>query len=254
MNKLLICDSCNVGEVAPLCRKYRTGIEVQAFFDPQVLEQFPEILEENKQAVAGITPLAVHGCYADLCPGSFDAMVRGVARDRIEQSYGVAVELGARHLVFHNGYVPHTGSHLDWIRRSTEFWYAFLEGKDHSIKIHLGNFLELEPKLLSDVVRSISRDNMDVNLDIGHANCYSKTSIIDWIEYFGPQLGYVHLYDNNGGENDHLPLGHGTIRLKEVCKALNECAPKATWALEVDGADGIRQSLEWLRDFGFLNF
>jgi sugar phosphate isomerase/epimerase len=251
MKQLLICDDCKIREIAPLCRTLGVGIEVQAFYDPRVFEDSPASLQEHKQVIHDITPVSVHGCFGDLCPGSFDTAVRGVARQRFEQSYHVAVTLGARHLILHHGYVPHTSPPAGWIRRSTEFWRDFLSGKNPNIKIHLENMLELDPDLISDVVRSIDRANLDINLDIGHAHCNSNTTVIRWIERLGPLIGYVHLHDNHGQCDEHLGLGYGTIPLNDVCQALNEYTPDAFWALEAE-AEGIQQSLDWLRKNGFL--
>ena len=251
MKQLLICDECRVKEVTPFCRAVGAGIEVQAFYDPRVVENTPAAVEEHRQAIRGILPVSVHGCFGDLCPGSFDSLVRQVARQRIEQSYAVAVNLGASHLVLHHGYAPHTSPPAGWIKRSTEFWRNFLDGKSASIRVHLENMLELDPDLISDVVQSIGRDNLDVNLDIGHAHCNSKTNVVKWVERLGDQIGYVHLHDNHGTNDDHLGLGQGTIPIKEVCQALNEHAPEAIWAVESEG-DGMRQSLDWLKENGFL--
>jgi sugar phosphate isomerase/epimerase len=251
MKQFMICDDCKVNEVAPLCRKLGVGIEVQAFYDPRLIEQTPNALEEHKQEVRDINLVSVHGCFGDLCPGSFDALVRGVAKQRFEQSYNVAVNLCASHLVFHHGYVPHTSSPAGWIKRSTEFWREFLDGKDPRIHVHLENVLELGPELIADVVHAIGRPNIDINLDIGHAHCCSKVSILKWIECLGPQIGYVHLHDNHGQDDEHLGFGSGTILLHEVCQALLERAPDAIWALEAEGV-GIQQSLDWLGSNGFL--
>jgi len=251
MNQLLICDDGKVNDVAPLCRKLGVGIEIQAFYDPRVLEQNPASLDEHKQAIHDIAPVSVHGCFGDLCPGSFDALVRDIARQRFKQSYRVAATLGAQHLVLHHGYVPHTSPFPGWIRRSTEFWHEFLAGKDPNLRIHLENMLELDPELISDVVRSIDRPNLDINLDIGHAHCNSNTPVVKWIERLGTQIGYVHLHDNHGHEDEHLGLGQGTIPVKEVCLLLEEYAPDAFWAVEAEG-EGIQQSLDWLGEHGFL--
>ncbi|MFZ2654161.1 MAG: sugar phosphate isomerase/epimerase family protein [Victivallales bacterium] len=250
MKQLLICDDCKVRDAAPMCRTLGFGIEVQAFHDPRLIEP-PGSLEDHKQAIHDIAPISVHGCFGDLCPGSFDTLVRGVARQRIEQSYGVATTLGARHLVFHHGYVPHTSQPAGWIKRSTEFWRDFLSGKNPNVRIHLENLLELDPELISDVVRSIDRTNLDINLDIGHAHCNSKTDVVKWIERLGAQIGYVHLHDNHGHNDEHLGLGHGTIPINEACQALDEYAPDAVWALEAEG-EGIQQSLDWLGNNNFL--
>ena len=251
MKQLLICDDGKVKAVAPLCRELGAGLEVQAFHDPRLFEETPAAVEEHQQALQGILLVSVHGCFGDLCPGSFDALVRQVARQRMEQSYGVAVCLGASHLVFHHGYVPRTSPAAGWIKRSTQFWRDFLDGKDGML-IHLENMLELDPELISAVVHSIDRANLDINLDIGHAHCNSTTDVVRWIERLGPQIGYVHLHDNHGQEDEHLGLGQGTIPMKEVCQALNEHAPDAVWALESEG-EGLRRSIEWLGNNGFIN-
>ena len=252
MKQLLICDECNVRQAASLCRELAAGIEVQAFHDPRLFEESPAAVEEHKQVIRGIQLVSVHGCFGDLCPGSFDALIRQVARQRIEQSYAVAICLGASHLVLHHGYAPHTSPPAGWIKRSTQFWRDFLDGKDTATMIHLENMLELDPELISDVVHSIDRANLDINLDIGHAHCNSKTDVVRWIERLGTQIGYVHLHDNHGQEDEHLGLGQGTLPMQEVCQALNECAPDAVWALEAEG-EGLRRSIEWLGSNGFIH-
>jgi len=57
---------------------------------------------------------AIHGPFGDLCPGSFDPLVRGVARTRIRQVFPIAERLRAGHLILHHGYVPNTSSPDIW--------------------------------------------------------------------------------------------------------------------------------------------
>jgi len=103
--------------------------------------------------------VSVLGCFGDLCPGSFDALVRDVARRRVEQGHGVAVGLGASHLVLHHGYVPGTSPAASWVRRSSAFWREFLSGKAPGVSVHLENMLELDPELIADVVDAIGHPN-----------------------------------------------------------------------------------------------
>lgn len=251
MRALILCDDTKADAVVPLCRQFGAGIEVQTFYDPRVLEQNPQALDEHARAIEGIAPVAVHGCFGDLCPGSFDALVRDVTRERFEQSYRVAAALGARHLILHHGYVPHTSPPQGWIRRSVQFWQDYLADKDPRMQVHLENLLEWDPDLISAVVKAIDCPNLDINLDIGHAHCNSRTSVVGWIEALGGLIGYVHLHDNHGVEDEHLGLGQGTIPLKDVCQALNAFAPEAIWALEAEGT-GLLDSVEWLDAHGFL--
>lgn len=252
MKQLILCDDAHVHAVAPLCRRLGAGIEVQAFYDPRVLEQNPAALEEHRLAIEGIAPVALHGCFGDLCPGSWDALVRQVARQRFEQSYAAASALGAQHLILHHGYVPHTSSPEGWIRRSAQFWQDFLAEKDTGMRVHLENLLEWDAGLIREVVQSVDRPNLDINLDIGHAHCNSRISVVAWIEQLGGLIGYVHLHDNRGSEDEHLGLGQGTIPLRDVCQALLAYAPNAVWALEAEG-EGLWQSVEWLGENGFLS-
>lgn len=247
-NTLLLCDNCKVDEVAPLCAAHKLGIEVQSFYKPEALDN-PEVLAYHQTRIAGITPRALHGPFGDLCPGSFDPLVREVARFRLEQAYQVAMRLDVEHIILHHGYVPHTSRHAGWVQRSGEFWQAFLAEKSPALQFHLENLLE-EPAILADVIAAIDRPNVTVTLDIGHAHCNSHTSVVRWIETLGSQIGYVHLHDNHGETDEHLGFGQGTIPLVEVCHALLEYAPHAVWAIEAEG-EGIAASLRWLEEHGF---
>jgi len=249
MRTLLLCDGGKVVETAQFCQTDQLGIEVQAFVRPVALED-PEQLAYHQTHVAGIAPLAMHAPFGDLCPGSFDPMVREVARVRLEQAYQIAEYLEVEHLVMHHGYVPHTSARANWITRSAAFWQAFCADKQSTMQFHLENLLELEPTIIADVIAAIDLPNVTINLDIGHAHCNSTTPVLTWIEALGDRIGYVHLHDNHGETDEHLGFGQGTIPFDEVCHALNACAPNAVWAIEAEG-DGIAASLHWLQEHGF---
>jgi sugar phosphate isomerase/epimerase len=249
MKNLLLCDDNNTSKVLPLCIQYNAGIEMQAFYNPLDYENDASPIKEHLDKIGDITLRAIHGCFGDLCPGSFDPLVRETARNRFELSYRAAVQLKVQHIVFHMGYVPHTSPPDRWLPRCVTFWKTFLETKSDSIKLHIENLFELEPKLLSDLIDSIGSDAVDVNLDIGHAHCFSRNSVAEWIQMLGNRIGYVHLHDNHGQEDEHLTLGKGTIPLKDVLMALNQYAPEAYWALETD-INEMQRSIEWLMDNG----
>ena len=67
----------------------------------------------------------------------------------------------------------------------------------------------------------------------------------------GSRIGYVHLHDNQGKEDEHLGLGRGSIPMVETLHCLQECCPQAVWAIEAHEL-GIEQSIEWLDARGFL--
>ena len=75
--------------------------------------------------------------------------------------------------------------------------------------IHLENMLEHDPAILLDVVAGIGHPAVDVCLDIGHVQANARVPVLRWIEVLGNNIGYVHLHDNHGAEDEHLGLGCG---------------------------------------------
>ena len=251
MNTIVFCDDAELEPTATLSHRYNCGIEIQSFYNPELLRHTPDAVEQHRHALESIPLRALHGPFADLCPGSFDPLVADVARQRFQWACEIAQHLAVSHLVFHHGYVPGTSYPKNWILRSTTFWQEFLKIIPETITVHLENLLEREPALLADVLSAIDRPNINVCLDIGHVHCHSPLPVITWIETLGSHIGYVHLHDNHGESDEHLGLGQGTIPLLEVCQALQHYAPSAIWGIET-AVSHMESSAQWLKEQGFL--
>jgi sugar phosphate isomerase/epimerase len=250
MDKCLICDGGEPAKAVAICRKYNLGIEIQSFYDPSLVERDKGAASSHLDILQDIHPRALHGCFCDLAAGSFDPSIREVTQRRFDQSYYTAKLMEASHLILHHGYVPHTSIPDNWLHRCADFWKEFLMGKNSDIVFHLENMLEWDPELLSDVIDAINSPIVDVNLDIGHVHCNAKTSFDIWIRRLNKRIGYIHVHDNFGIEDDHLALGEGNIPLKEVLIQLTELAPKALWAIESD-ISKMEESISWLKSNGF---
>jgi hypothetical protein len=117
---IVICDDGDLAAGTAAARRLRVGLEVQQFHDPVVAVDATAIRAADA-AAAGLLPLGIHGPFGDLCPGSFDAMIRDATRHRFELGWSVAQELKAGHLIFHHGYVPGTTPPPNWIIRCSAF-------------------------------------------------------------------------------------------------------------------------------------
>jgi sugar phosphate isomerase/epimerase len=86
----------------------------------------------------------------------------------------------------------------------------------------LGELLEALPQL-------------GLHLDIGHANLLVSTSTVgELLAAYGDRLRHVHLHDNKGGAADlHLPLGTGTVDLRDAVRQLQAIGYDGTITLEV---------------------
>jgi sugar phosphate isomerase/epimerase len=251
MQRIIISDNGDFDLVSPFCLLEGLGIELKSFWNLLQPELYPEKIEYQLEKIKMIDFRAFHGSFKDLNCGSLDPLIREVSRERMFLGYQTACQLGATHIIFHHGYVPHTSLPKDWIPRFVQFWKSFLIDKSESIYFHLENMLELSPDILIETLEKISDPRVNACLDIGHAHCNSTTPILNWIENLGTVIGYVHLHDNDGTDDQHLPIGEGNIPFKEVCNALNEYSPNAIWTLETR-TDGIIKSYYWLRENEFL--
>jgi hypothetical protein len=87
-----------------------------------------------------------------------------------------------------------------------------------------------------------------LHLDIGHANLqtpYNTTEEI--LAAYGSRLQHVHLHDNKGGHADlHMPLGSGTVDVRDSVRALRRCGYDGTITLEVFTPD--KHFLQYSRD------
>lgn len=75
-------------------------------------------------------------------------------------------------------------------------------------------------------------------LDVGHANMRTKDgeAIFQFIDNFGERLAHVHAHDNDGSDDQHLPIGAGNIGWKKVVKALKKVYD-GTVTLEIHSQD-----------------
>jgi sugar phosphate isomerase/epimerase len=64
----------------------------------------------------------------------------------------------------------------------------------------------------------------------------------DYLEAFSDRLAHVHMHDNHGKEDEHLPLGKGKIDFPEVIRLLKDINYDRTITFEVfsSHADAVR--------------
>lgn len=245
--KMILCDKGNFEKTLEKAKKYGFGIEIQTFYKPEKCEDEDQI-NIHKEHIKGIFPISFHAPFADLCPGSWDAMVRDVARNRFELGYKIAEKLGVSYMVFHIWWVPWAGQKEKRADRCANFRREFLEWKSEKIQYNIENQFDFDPDVLLSVIQKINKDNVKVCLDIWHAHCHSKMPVVKRIKTLKEKIGYVHIHDNNGEEDEHLDIGKWNIPMVDVFNALNTYAPNTIRALECE-AD---ESIEWMKKNKFL--
>ena len=81
--------------------------------------------------------------------------------------------------------------------------------------------------------------NLYLTLDLGHTNLFGK-NIEEFIKEFHKRLKHVHLHDNDGRRDLHLPIGTGNINWEKVLKVLKRyydgTITLEVFSMSIDGA------------------
>ncbi len=70
-------------------------------------------------------------------------------------------------------------------------------------------------------IQKILAGNSEIEFlaDIGHLNVFQRDPV-EHVDYFQEKIGHIHLHDNDGSKDLHLPLGAGTINFSKLIEKL----------------------------------
>ena len=160
------------------------------------------------------------------------------------KSMQTAAELGAEKTVLHPSFIHGLGPMLPDLARQHSMVAMdrlLQEAERLQLRVCVENMF---PRSFS-LVRPEDFDavfdrfpNASLTLDTGHAHIEGGTErILAFIKRFPGRIGHVHASDNRGHNDDHLPMGAGTIDFGKVVKALKEIGYDETITLEVFTTD-----------------
>ncbi len=120
-----------------------------------------------------------------------------------------------------------------------------------SMAVMLENTTEMSS--IKDFGKIISKvGGLGVNLDIGHAFIGGgMKSVTDHIKKFNRRIEHIHMHDNHGKMDEHLPIGVASIDFRRTVNELKKIKYNKTIALEVFVPERVitRISEEILKEF-----
>jgi sugar phosphate isomerase/epimerase len=171
--------------------------------------------------------------------------VRQAALDEMLDSLETAATLNPLKVVVHPSYVTGMGAFVvDQVRRHSMISLAVLV--DRADELGLCLCLEnmfprtnslVEPDDFAQVLEKFP--TLKITLDTGHANIGSKGEkrCLAFIRKFPERIDHVHVSDNFGKDDNHLPVGVGIIDFPRIIRALNEIGYDRTVTFEVFSPD-----------------
>ena len=241
----------DIDRYAPLYEKeglFFEILELSFFFWDEV--DFERAVEWYKQSNR---VKSLHGYFIDVNPASADPSISDYSKKACEKSCQTANRIGAQNVVFHSSCYPNLrGVYMDrWAKISGAFFSELAD--KYNLNLFIENCADVDPGPIKKLLSEAKNPKVKACLDTGHA-LLTRTPMEKWFEELFEYIGYVHLSDNMGLFDDHMPLGEGTLNIKlidDYCRKLPKDTPAT---LEVGGIAEITRSIEYIKKTGYFEY
>jgi sugar phosphate isomerase/epimerase len=188
-----------------------------------------------------------HAPYMDLAPGGVDSKIRRATQERLEHVLHLAALTRPEIVVFHPEYEQwRHGEAFDlWFQGSVEMWSPLVkEAERFAVRLALENVFEQGPDTIKKLVEKINSPRFGFCFDTGHWLIFSKKSWQEWLEVLGNRLVEVHLHDNDGEVDQHLPPGDGKFDFIGFLRDLRARQLSPLYTLEVHQEEDLPRGFE----------
>ncbi len=208
---------------------------IEIFFD---LPQFSADIDEKrietineKIKLAGLKS-RVHARLWDLNPTSQYSEIRKLSKEKSKQSIRICSLLDGDTVTIHPGRCwileksPESSICTEWFEDYIEGLTSYTEELEINLAIETGSHQADYPtkaKNLIDLTKE--KKNLGVTLDVGHVFLSTENGekyIVNLIETLKNQIKNVHLHDNDGHSDLHLPPGSGKIKFHPILETLKK--------------------------------
>lgn len=196
--------------------------------------------------------VTLHGPFMDLSPGGVDAKIKAVTLERLSRTIEAAQVLRPKVIVFHPGYDKwrFDGDVRLWLESSLDTWRPLVEKAEAAgLTLALENVFEETPESLHALLKKIDSPALGFCFDTGHHHVFSKVSLRTWAESLGPYLKEVHLHDNRGEKDEHLPPGEGTFDFQGFFTILRQLQLDPIYTIEPHEEPHLWRSLEAVKKY-----
>lgn len=222
------------------------GIDAPALerFSLQDFADVAEVLHRHDLTVT------LHAPFVDLSAGSTDPAIRAVTRRRFVEILRLLPVFRPRTVVAHAGYDWQRYEYFreTWLDNSVAFWAEVAEGLERAgSRLMLENVYEHGPGEMRELLERLRPGKVGLCLDCGHLTAFGRAPLEEWLSVLGSFIGQLHLHDNHGEKDDHLPLGRGVIdfsALFDYLKTERRRPPVIT--LEIHRTADLATSMECL--------
>lgn len=182
--------------------------------------QYDMVVETLRSTNLDVT---VHAPYGDLNPAAINEPIWRETVRQLTECIKFSSDITNR-VTIHPGYLSSTGKLVPekiWQLQKDAMKEVGKAAQEFGVVACLENmpdihdFLCRYPAEIEGIIEGI--DGVSMTIDFGHANTMGKVN--DFLKEL-PSASHIHIHDNHGRSDEHLPIGEGTIDWKKVSKGL----------------------------------
>jgi sugar phosphate isomerase/epimerase len=215
-------------------------------------EAFLEVGEKLQEAGLRVT---LHAPFLDLRPGAIDPKIRRVSIARIMEVLDLAVFFRPVAIVCHAAFDEryYLSGEEQWLQNSVEAFQSFLpRARELNCPICVENVYEKDPTMLRRLLDGVSSPYLRFCFDTGHFNVFSAAPVGTWIDVMSPFLSQLHIHDNKGIKDQHLPPGEGTFSFPDLFAMLRKRKLTPIVTLETHSIENFRKAVARIDALGLL--
>jgi sugar phosphate isomerase/epimerase len=228
------------------------GVGMEIYFNNASIDEAAakDVKELGKMLRELGVKCTVHAPFMDLSPGGVDLAVRTITKDKLKRSVEFANLLRALSVVCHPGYDRwrYDGNQKLWLDLSIDTWTDVIGGADKDLLVLIENIFEDEPSTLIELFKNFQDKNLNFCFDSGHFNLFSRFPLSDWLAPLKNRVREMHLHDNHGRSDEHLPIGMGTFPFREL-KAFVRQLDNIIYTIEIHNESYAKDSIKNLKEF-----
>ncbi len=214
------------------------GVGPEIYFSGATLDSLAEGEAEKTAALlraAGVKSSTFHAPFEEIWPGARDEAARRMAVRRLLQAVALAPVFRPLGIVVHGGYFEwlYDFDADKWFEPALRTFAEVVEAAEKTgVDLFLENVFDEVPDHLLRLRNALGSKRLGFCCDAGHATLFSSLPVNKWLEAFGADAKELHLHDNRGRRDDHLPIGEGTINFRGVLNAARDAGASPILTLE----------------------
>ena len=224
---------------------YFSGVDLDSFNQDKLLSLEKDLHQRN------LVP-SLHAPFMDLSPGSLDPKIREVTKARLNHIMDLAEVLRPTIINCHAYYDRHRfGGKMDaWLENAIRTFEPLVRRVERSKSIlTVENTFEDEPTPIDQLIEKIGSPYLRACFDNGHFHIFHKVPLKKWWKILGDKTIHLHIHDNHGERDEHLPLGGGNFPFPVFFNLLKDCHHEMSCTLECRNLVDARKALKSLRRF-----